>query len=285
MPAPQSRLPGLEQELRQLVATKPEQVRAALARTFPGRLPEAARALAARPQRELRLIAAEIERAFTRLVEPHWQRVRSLLDADIVHRARTLADAGAATMFEHLHTSARWHGDHLLLTDAAGIDGDPQEVTIGSGGLVLEPSVFIWPDLYVKRWTVTRTTIRYPGRGVGVLWDPVRGPVPNGLAELLGERRAQILALLRAPTRRPSSPSASRSRPAPYHSTSRRCAPPDSSAASDSAVSACTWRPRSVPSLLRPVSAMTGSSPGLAAGVGQLGLRFSFTGRDQPRRG
>src|SRR6266545_4039118 len=164
MPAPRSRLPDLEQELRQLLATTPSQVRAALARTFRRSPPPAAQALAAHPRRELRLIATEIENAFTRLVEPHWERIRTLLDADIVYRARTLADAGAARMFEQLHTGVSWHSDHLLFTDAAGIQGDPEVAAVGPGGLVLEPSVFIWPDLYIKRWTVTRTTVRYPVR-------------------------------------------------------------------------------------------------------------------------
>ena len=125
--------------------------------------------------------------------------MRALLDADIVHRARTLADAGAARMFEQLHTGVRWHGDHLVFTDAAGIRDDPEVAMVRPGGLVLEPSVFIWPDLSIKRWSVTRTTVRYPARGAGVLWDPDATATPDAVARLLGERRAQLLALLRAP--------------------------------------------------------------------------------------
>lgn len=199
MPAPKSRLPDLRRELDALIATKPVDVRATLTRTFPDGPPDAARALAAHPRRELRRIAEEIEHAFFRLLEPHWQRIRNLLDADVVHRARTLADAGAATMFEQLNPGIRWTGDSLLLADAAGIEGDPETAELQPGGLVLEPSVFIWPDLYVKRWTTTRTVIRYPARGVSVLWDPVPTSAPGTLVDLLGERRAQLLLLLRAP--------------------------------------------------------------------------------------
>ncbi|HZD70036.1 MAG TPA: ArsR family transcriptional regulator [Actinomycetes bacterium] len=199
MPAPRSRLPDLDQELRQLVATTPRQVRATLARTFPRSAPQAAEALATHPRHELRLIAAEIENAFTRLIQPHWERMRTLLDADIVYHARTLADAGAARMFEQLHTGVRWHGDHLEFTDAAGIEGDLQVAAVAPGGLVLEPSVFIWPELYIKRWTTTRTTVRYPARGAGMLWDPVPTATPNAISRLLGPRRAQLLVLLRTP--------------------------------------------------------------------------------------
>jgi hypothetical protein len=125
--------------------------------------------------------------------------MRSLLDADIVHRARTLADAGAARMFEQLHTGVRWHSDHVLFTDAAGIEGDPEVAAVAPGGLVLEPSVFIWPDPYINRWTATRTTVRYPARGAGILWDPVPTAAPDAIARLFGERRARLLVLLRAP--------------------------------------------------------------------------------------
>jgi DNA-binding transcriptional ArsR family regulator len=198
MPAPSTRLPELHEELRQLCLTRTEQVRANLARTFPRSPPPAADALAADPRRELRRIASEIENAFQRLLAPHWERMRALLDADIVHRARTLANAGAARMFEELHTGVSWRTDHLLLTDADGIQGDPAVASVRPGGLVLEPSVFIWPKLYVKRQTVTRTTVRYPARGIGVLWDPAPATA-NAIAKLLGQRRAHLLLLLRAP--------------------------------------------------------------------------------------
>jgi DNA-binding transcriptional ArsR family regulator len=41
--------------------------------------------------------------------------------------------------------------------------------------------------------------VRYPARGIGALWDPVPAPTSSAVADLLGERRAQLLVLLRAP--------------------------------------------------------------------------------------
>jgi DNA-binding transcriptional ArsR family regulator len=41
--------------------------------------------------------------------------------------------------------------------------------------------------------------VRYPVRGAGVLWDPVPTATPDAIARLLGNRRAQLLVLLRAP--------------------------------------------------------------------------------------
>jgi hypothetical protein len=198
MPAPSSRFPELREELRQLCLTRAEHVRANLARTFPRSRPSAADALAAHPRQELLRIASEIENGFKRLLAPHWERIRALLDADIVHRARTAANVGAARMFEELHAGISWRNDHLLLTDADGIHGDPTVASVGPGGLVLEPSVFIWPNLYVKRQTVTRTAVRYPARGIGVLWEPAPATA-NAIAKLIGQRRAHLLVVLRAP--------------------------------------------------------------------------------------
>jgi DNA-binding transcriptional ArsR family regulator len=61
--------------------------------------------------------------------------------------------------------------------------------------------VFIWPELYIKSRTATRTTVRYPVRGIGLLWDEGSQPSGGGLTRLLGGRRAEILQLLQAPQR------------------------------------------------------------------------------------
>jgi DNA-binding transcriptional ArsR family regulator len=40
--------------------------------------------------------------------------------------------------------------------------------------------------------------MRYPARGIGVLWGADPESAPDALARLLGDRRAQLLLLLRA---------------------------------------------------------------------------------------
>jgi DNA-binding transcriptional ArsR family regulator len=199
LPAPGTRLPSLSEELDRLRALTRLQLRGSLERVFGRDPPDAAQALLARPRTELRRLAAELASAFDRLLAPHWARMQALLEADIVHRARALAEVGAARMFAELHSRLAWKTDHLVLLDPASSGGPAQTVTLGPGGLVLVPSVFIWPELYIKSRTVTRTTIRYPVRGIGLLWNDGAKPTSAGLTRLLGRRRAEVLELLRAP--------------------------------------------------------------------------------------
>jgi DNA-binding transcriptional ArsR family regulator len=76
-----------------------------------------------------------------------------------------------------------------------------RELHIGKGGLVLVPSVFGWPVSKVKMSTTSYTTLRYPARGVGGLWEretrPAAATAP--LARLLGRPRATILYRLATP--------------------------------------------------------------------------------------
>ncbi len=88
------------------------------------------------------------------------------------------------------------------MTDAEhGLD---RQVTLGPDGLVLVPSVFIWPDWSVKKSTSTQTTLLYPARGVARVWDDLRGSSgrPGDLAaveSLLGAPRTRLLSALRSP--------------------------------------------------------------------------------------
>jgi DNA-binding HxlR family transcriptional regulator len=199
LPAPATRLPTLSEELERLLDVTRRQLQGSLTRVFGDDPPDAAQALLARPRPELRRLAEEITVAFDRLLAPHWSRMQALLEADIVHRARALAEVGAAGMFAELHSRLVWRTDHLVLLDPAPSGGPAQTVTLGPGGLVLSPSVFIWPELYIKSRTVTRTTVRYPVRGIGLLWEEGATPTSASLTRLLGRRRADILQRLLAP--------------------------------------------------------------------------------------
>jgi hypothetical protein len=97
VPAPESRMPELGAELARLRGTPAEAVRASLHRVWERHpWPESARELAARPRESLAEIAAEIDECYHRLIAPHWERIRPVLEADIAYRAGLLAGGGAA---------------------------------------------------------------------------------------------------------------------------------------------------------------------------------------------
>lgn len=197
VPAPRDSGPSIEDDLAALRGTTARQVRLSLGRVFGDELRGTVAELAAHPAAGLKAIAAELRLAHDRLVAPHWPRIRAVLDADVAHRARTLAAGGAEKLFTGLHPDLRWRDGRLSLKgDRERAD---QLVNLGPGGLVLIPVVLGSPYVLIKGNTSTQTTIRYPARGRGALWTAGTRPPPGGTVRLLGRARAGLLEALRSP--------------------------------------------------------------------------------------
>jgi len=201
VPAPEVRMPGFESELARLRATPTTAVRASLHRVWEGQQwPDSARDLAARPRESLAEIAAELGECHDRLIAPHWERIRPVLEADIAYRAGLLAEGGARSLFSDLHPDLRWSGGTLTLADTD--DGPPLfKIMLGPDGVVLMPSVFNWPQVSLSRATSTQTIMLYPARGAATVWES--GALAGGREEaaeaLLGAPRVRLLAALRSP--------------------------------------------------------------------------------------
>jgi DNA-binding transcriptional ArsR family regulator len=200
VPAPVVKAPELQTELARLRAAPAGAVRASLGRVFGDHpWPDSAKELAKRPRESLAEISAELAEFHDRLILPHWERIRAVLDADIGYRAGLLAGGGARSLFSDLHADLRWSEGTLTLND---IDEGPSvfRVSLGPGGIVLMPSVFNWPRVSPSRATSTQTTLLYPARGTATVWEdgPCRA-APEAVDELLGPARARLLTALRSP--------------------------------------------------------------------------------------
>jgi DNA-binding transcriptional ArsR family regulator len=207
IPAPAVRCPAFDAELDRLRATPAEAVRASLGRVFGGvTWPASAFELAARPVPSLAEIAAELAGFHDRLVAPHWERMRAVLDADVAYRGGLLADGGARALLHDLHSDLYWDEGVLTISEP-----DPRfhDVVLGPDGVVIMPSVFGWPDVSVRKQTSTQTTLHYPARGAATVWYADGGTAGTGgtapdpgaaaTAELLGTVRARLLSALRSP--------------------------------------------------------------------------------------
>jgi DNA-binding transcriptional ArsR family regulator len=202
VPAPEVRMPAFEAELTRLHATPVAAVRASLHRVWEGHpWPESARELAARPRESLAEIAAELGECHDRLIAPHWEQIRPVLEADIAYRAALLAGGGARSLFSDLHPDLRWSGGTLTLTDTD--QGPPQfKVMLGPDGVVLMPSVFNWPQVSLSRATSTQTIMLYPARGAATVWEGGAwegGGREEAAEALLGAPRVRLLTALRSP--------------------------------------------------------------------------------------
>ncbi|WP_425829463.1 DUF5937 family protein [Streptomyces fractus] len=153
------------------------------------------RTLLNEPARAVRELADLVERAWQVLVEPEWPRLRALLEADVAHHSRRLAEVGLEGLLRELHPQVGWEPGTLTLT-ARAIEHSRD---LEGRGLVLLPSVFCWPDVVSGFDPPWQPTVAYPARGVGALWSAPAARAPDALANLLGRGRADVLCALTDP--------------------------------------------------------------------------------------
>lgn len=197
-PAPSGHAPTLAAELTRILATPPDQVRRDLDRLEhhyqrdPGpRL----RTLYADPRPRMIKIAEEIETYWQLALAPYWSRIRTVLDADIFHRARQVAEHGAARLFNELHASVSWDDDTLRLIRRHSA---LSRKTAGPG-LVLIPSAFTGPGVLTRVMPPDPPQLAYPARGTGSLWQTRPTTAPDALAAVLGRSRTRLLTELDVP--------------------------------------------------------------------------------------
>ncbi|MEU6930479.1 DUF5937 family protein [Streptomyces sp. NPDC046374] len=189
-----------EQEIAAVRGTDPalvlDDVRRALAETPGAAATAEGRRMLADPAGALARLADLLERAWEALVEPEWPRLRALLEADVAYHSRRLAEGGLERLLSELHPAFAWAEERSTLT----VDYHGEHVRALDGqGLVLLPSVFIWPDVVSGFDPPWQPTVAYPARGIGALWTEPRDRTPEALARLLGRARADVLCALEEP--------------------------------------------------------------------------------------
>src|SRR3954452_2133525 len=115
-PPPTGPLVDFEEELAAVRAPPPRQARHALPSRFGHRRPPAAvRPLLDDPRRAVRRLASALGNYWQLAVEPHWPRIRALLESDLAHRARRLTSGGQEALFDDLHPAVRWGNQRLAV--------------------------------------------------------------------------------------------------------------------------------------------------------------------------
>jgi hypothetical protein len=194
-PPPSTPLGDLEAELAEMLATPPERVRAEVERVYaPEPLPAVLAPFADEPEAALAALAELVRAYWTRALDPHWERIRALLEGDVLYRARRLADGGAQRLFADIHPELRFADDTLFVD--MPFDG---HLDLSGRGLLFVPSAFTWPRPSASLEGPWQPFVVYPARGVASLWEPARAAPPAALAALLGRRRASVLGAVAAP--------------------------------------------------------------------------------------
>ena len=137
--------------------------------------------------------AARALRIFWRAaVDDSWTTLRSMMEADIDRRARTLARKGAGNLLNSLHPSLRWRDGHLEILKPYDV-----RTQLTNTDVVLAPSALGWPNLAVQLIDPADSVICYPATEIGS--QPVRDAAGDGVGALVGSSRARLLSHLRDP--------------------------------------------------------------------------------------
>ncbi|HEY0517325.1 MAG TPA: DUF5937 family protein [Solirubrobacteraceae bacterium] len=195
-PPPTSPLVEFEDELAVMLATPPEQIAAEVRYAYRGAaMPDVLEPFLADPSGAIERLAELMLEYWQRCLAEHWPRLRSLLEHDVLHRARQIADGGTARLFCDLDPQVSW-ADGVLCIECGECEYD---LDLDERGLLLVPSAFVWPKVTILTLEPWQPTLAYPARGIGMLWSPEEPPAPEALERLLGRTRAALLTALDSP--------------------------------------------------------------------------------------
>jgi DNA-binding MarR family transcriptional regulator len=197
-PAPAGPATDIADQLAQVRATPPDRVAREVKRSLTQRTggppPAQAWRLLDDAVATRDLVADLLEQCWQLLIAPHWPRLRDLLQADLRYRAELLGDYGLDRVLADLDPRARWTGRAIVVDSAS-----TERRRLAGAGLIIMPSVFVWPDVTAMIDPPAQPALIYPARGIAELWQPARTAHSDALAALLGRTRAALLESLAEP--------------------------------------------------------------------------------------
>ncbi len=191
-PRPHSPLTRLDDELEAAARVPLDRLRDDLRAVHPDGLPAPLRGdLAVVRDRVVAALHAYWDACFA----PWWPRMRTVLQADVVHRGQVASAYGLGAMFTGL--SERIRLEDGVVRVRLGSPARFRRPTTGEG-LTLVPTLFT-RAASAPISPAEPPTIWYGARGAGTLWqaEPVRAP--GVLTDLLGGTRAGLLSTLAEP--------------------------------------------------------------------------------------
>jgi DNA-binding transcriptional ArsR family regulator len=154
----------------------------------------AAKSLVADGATGVRRLAEDLRHYWEAAVQPYWAQIHALLDGDVAHQAFKMAHGGIAQMISGLHPTVTFSQDTVVVRSASHHEHD-----LAGAGLLLVPSVFVWPNVVVDDRPGHAPRLMYSARGVGTLWQARGSSEGDALAGLLGRTRAAMLDSLALP--------------------------------------------------------------------------------------
>ncbi|MFF2820876.1 ArsR/SmtB family transcription factor [Kitasatospora cineracea] len=150
------------------------------------------------PARLLADIVDALEAYWQTCLLPNWPRIRSVLESDLAHRARTLAEHGAAGLFTAISDRLTWDEGILAVLRNRPRPAAVSDIPINGRRLLFTPSCFV-DGVSTTISPHAPPHVVHTARGLVVLAENAAPTVPRSLERLLGRPRARLLALLAEP--------------------------------------------------------------------------------------
>jgi DNA-binding transcriptional ArsR family regulator len=191
----------IDQQLARVTAMAPDQLADEVAAVWSGEQmpPMAVELMASGSAGPVRLADA-LAKYWSVAIEPHWQAMRAILDDDVAFRAGQLTKGGVGAMLTGLHPQVSVSDEVLYIAKTV----TSEKKDLSGQGLLLVPSVFVWPNVVVAVSPGGPPSVTYGARGVGRLGDSEAAKLADdhaqgALGALLGRSRAEILLALALP--------------------------------------------------------------------------------------
>jgi len=185
----------MDEQLRKVAQYPPDFLKADLEEVWrDGRAPPAVARLVADGAAGVDRLVEDLRRFWQAAIDPHWAQIRAVLDGDVAHRASRMAQGGISGMMAELHPALTMSKDTVVIKSPGFREHD-----LAGAGLLLIPSVFVWPWIVVDPGPLYPPRLIYGARGIGTLWQPSHSAEDDALANLVGRTRAAILSHLAQP--------------------------------------------------------------------------------------
>jgi DNA-binding transcriptional ArsR family regulator len=192
-PIPDEPSPDLDAELERMRATDRDVIRADIADCYGDDVPPPWDAFLGRPREMLDRLADGLHVYWETVLADDWPRLRSVLEGDVLGRARSLALSGPEAVLEELHPRMRWRPPTIEL------DKPFEENQFEGRSLVLIPLVFAKSVLIANQSREQVVALGYQARGTAELGAPEPEGGDGRLDLLLGAGRATVLRALEQP--------------------------------------------------------------------------------------
>ncbi|MBE0690915.1 MAG: winged helix-turn-helix transcriptional regulator [Anaerolineae bacterium] len=200
-PTPTTEHSDIETELRRVQATPPSLVRKNIEYIIEidGET-EARRHFLAYPDEAIYCLTEELRLFWQRALSVYWSRIQTVLENDILFRARQQALQGAEQMVNDLGDDLRYQSRTLeILKHHAASQLCHYLETLEGNGIRLVPTVFKASLISWQTAPEWQPMIIYGARGAG-LWHNTELPEPEGaLRAVFGDARATLLQALLNP--------------------------------------------------------------------------------------